>query len=337
MPNHVANRITLKGDPAKLEAFIERLERPILNSERYSTRGILLMFEKQLLTPGASLDDALPDEAIQAFAEKLSLPVEVLLEAEMGDLIAQRLDQAWNRSALSSLAFLEASLDRGALAQLCERVAFDQDWPRRLSDKPKEGLPEVLRSRLISPIQVKPKSEFDFSTWKPLNYMSSILGFNGSLFGSAYRKSPLYELDVIFNGSACKSTPAVSDGAKLLTKIYSAYADHVKSWGTKWNAYDIQINCSGDQLDIWFDTAWSPPSPVIEAILDDRNFESLDIRHAYAEVGSGFCGVTSRHKGFIDRLEGDLVICADDCEGEDQPECQTEIPRWLPEMRDYGG
>jgi hypothetical protein len=38
-------------------------------------------------------------------------------------------------------------------------------------------------------------------------------------------------------------------------------------WGTKWNAYEASIEDeSWDRLLICFDTAWSPPEPVIAAL-----------------------------------------------------------------------
>lgn len=32
-----------------------------------------------------------------------------------------------------------------------------------------------------------------------------------------------------------------------------------KNWGTKWNAYDCRVKEVGDNLVIWFTTAWCPP------------------------------------------------------------------------------
>lgn len=43
------------------------------------------------------------------------------------------------------------------------------------------------------------------------------------------------------------------------------------NWGTKWNAYDINIESEWDggdccEMEIHFDTAWSAPFPIIEAL-----------------------------------------------------------------------
>lgn len=39
-------------------------------------------------------------------------------------------------------------------------------------------------------------------------------------------------------------------------------------WGTKWNAYSTRINICGNSVDIYFDTAWSPPRPFITAFFN---------------------------------------------------------------------
>jgi hypothetical protein len=47
------------------------------------------------------------------------------------------------------------------------------------------------------------------------------------------------------------------------TGFWSWYDWSCENWGTKWNAYDVDI-CPGEQL--IFNTAWAPPEPVFEAI-----------------------------------------------------------------------
>jgi len=49
------------------------------------------------------------------------------------------------------------------------------------------------------------------------------------------------------------------------------YDWNIFNWGTKWNAYGIHIESEWDgddccEMEIHFDTAWSPPFPVIEAL-----------------------------------------------------------------------
>lgn len=52
------------------------------------------------------------------------------------------------------------------------------------------------------------------------------------------------------------------------------------SWGTKWNASDVEIDSSGyGYAEITFTTAWCAPTPVIEALRE--KFPLLDIAARY--------------------------------------------------------
>lgn len=80
-------------------------------------------------------------------------------------------------------------------------------------------------------------------------------------------------------------------------KIQYGYTDwyhwSIANWGTKWNACDVTQDHIGERgFIIYFDTAWSPPVPVVEALID--RFPEADIRLSYMEPGVGFAGeVTS--------------------------------------------
>lgn len=80
-------------------------------------------------------------------------------------------------------------------------------------------------------------------------------------------------------------------------KIQYGYTDwyhwSIANWGTKWNAGDVTQGHIGEcGFVIYFDTAWSPPVPVIEALI--TRFPDADIRLSYMEPGVGFAGeVTS--------------------------------------------
>lgn len=69
----------------------------------------------------------------------------------------------------------------------------------------------------------------------------------------------------------------------------------VKNWGTKWNAYDIVVNA--EEPSITFDTAWSPPTPIIEKL--SECFPSIKIIHKYFDEGHGFWGTATYEKGTI--------------------------------------
>jgi len=65
----------------------------------------------------------------------------------------------------------------------------------------------------------------------------------------------------------------------------------IAHWGTKWGIYDVEL-LEGDfedgRLEYTFQSAWSPPVPVIEAM--SKRFPSLTFALDYFEGGSGFMG-----------------------------------------------
>lgn len=69
-------------------------------------------------------------------------------------------------------------------------------------------------------------------------------------------------------------------------------------WGTKWNAHNCYIEHQSDGLlDIWFDTAWSPPVGVYRAICE--SYPDLNLVAKYIEDGMGFAG-------YYENIDSDL-------------------------------
>lgn len=71
----------------------------------------------------------------------------------------------------------------------------------------------------------------------------------------------------------------------------------VSNWGTKWDVYDFHIAWVDEEnrmLSVNFNSAWSPPIGVYEAMEAHEGIES--IRATYFEPGSCFCG--SYEEGF---------------------------------------
>lgn len=67
----------------------------------------------------------------------------------------------------------------------------------------------------------------------------------------------------------------------------------VNNWGTKWNANsaalsDICITLDGFSATIYFDTAWSPPNPVVHRL--SELFPEVTFSLEYTEPGMGFSG-----------------------------------------------
>lgn len=65
----------------------------------------------------------------------------------------------------------------------------------------------------------------------------------------------------------------------------------IANWGTKWGFYEVEV-LEGDpaqgRLEYTFQTAWSPPIPVVEAMA--KRFPSLVFALDYFEGGEGFMG-----------------------------------------------
>lgn len=58
----------------------------------------------------------------------------------------------------------------------------------------------------------------------------------------------------------------------------------VNNWGTKWNAYETEIEY-GEKLVIKFQTAWTVPYPFIIALSNKAEFNDFELRY----IDEGFC------------------------------------------------
>ena len=70
-------------------------------------------------------------------------------------------------------------------------------------------------------------------------------------------------------------------------------------WGTCQNAcyFGPPINATDRRADLAFETAWSPPSPVIIAL--SKQFPTLNFTLRYWECGCGFSGILRVRNGCI--------------------------------------
>ncbi len=68
------------------------------------------------------------------------------------------------------------------------------------------------------------------------------------------------------------------------------YSWRLANWGTKWDAYDIQILTEqGDQdLEVAFNTAWSPPEGIVAALR--IQYPDLSLSWFYDEPGCEIAG-----------------------------------------------
>jgi len=71
----------------------------------------------------------------------------------------------------------------------------------------------------------------------------------------------------------------------------SWYEFHIAEWGTKWNACDPSLDDNGDRLIYTFDTAWSPPGPIVLKL--SELFPNAEFELKYIELGMSFAGTYS--------------------------------------------
>ena len=70
----------------------------------------------------------------------------------------------------------------------------------------------------------------------------------------------------------------------------------IANWGTKWNAYKIEVVERDDyRIVIKFETAWSAPRPVIEKLAS--MFPQYSFNHEWYERGMAFCGSAQYYEG----------------------------------------
>lgn len=68
------------------------------------------------------------------------------------------------------------------------------------------------------------------------------------------------------------------------------YEWRINEWGTKWGAYEVKRR-DYQGVCITFQTAWSPPFPVIAEL--HRRFPECSVNLEYFEMGGAFCGGVS--------------------------------------------
>lgn len=91
------------------------------------------------------------------------------------------------------------------------------------------------------------------------------------------------EPELIFRGPCNSVHPHVVDG---VTYAHCWNGWNRDNWGTKWNGYDTKIEpVEGDLCRLRFDTAWSHPSPVLEALAARFPDEEVTVEWADEDFG----------------------------------------------------
>jgi len=103
------------------------------------------------------------------------------------------------------------------------------------------------------------------------------------------------EPESIFHGGCNSQHPhPKEDGSGFYEHCW--YNWNIEHWGTKWNAYDSSVTGGpGDQAIVQFDTAWSHPAPVIEALSRRFPDENIDVMFADEDLGFNLGAYTMRN------------------------------------------
>lgn len=88
--------------------------------------------------------------------------------------------------------------------------------------------------------------------------------------------------------AAAKHGPMNEEEQEVQAKFgYRSWYDFcVAEWKTKWEAQVHKHVIDGDSLIVWFDTAWSPPDGIFEAMYA----AGILVEAAYCEQGIGYMG-----------------------------------------------
>lgn len=102
--------------------------------------------------------------------------------------------------------------------------------------------------------------------------------------------------------------------------FYNWYGWRIKNWGTKWNAWECQLEWDdGDTKAISFYTAWNAPNPVIKKLAE--MFPNVTIEHSWSDEGIlSNCGI---HR----YSDGKLIFSQDTQDEEVQKQIFQDI--WL--------
>ena len=134
------------------------------------------------------------------------------------------------------------------------------------------------------------------------------------------------QIDMIYNIMNTEDTPLcqtlIPMDEKLLEisgisdnyEVQGWYEWRLENWGTKWDVYETQCTrINANTLQLYFYTAWSPPIPVFDKLVD----MGFEINARYLDEGWGYIG---------EYTDGD-DWCTTDVESvvEDYPELDFEF------------
>jgi len=133
---------------------------------------------------------------------------------------------------------------------------------------------------------------------------------------------------------------------RLLHSTNHWYDWNIRNWGTKWNAYDVEQSDTFDMDDIDddlnsitynFNTAWSPPDKIIEALAN--KIEELKLKVTFDwfyEEEQGWGGELN-YDGNTLNVVGEWDIPASHADYESRDKVENCLCGWSEDMDDWFG
>lgn len=93
---------------------------------------------------------------------------------------------------------------------------------------------------------------------------------------------------------------------EYMVPVEGTNMDRVNAWGTKWDISEPSIHhiVEDGVIDLYFQTAWGPPSEAFMTYLDEN--EDIDIEWCYYEGGNAFLGVNGCDYELPDKLDSPI-------------------------------
>lgn len=135
---------------------------------------------------------------------------------------------------------------------------------------------------------------FSFNTIIPMPESLRIESGSRTDCGIKYIKSGYVLTDWMKKWSKEEIDKAVELGKKALENIRKYghkdwYDWSIEKWGTKWDAYEVEVSAAESFIDLSFQTAWSTPFEVMKEL--SRQFPNLTVYVQYADEDLGCnCG-----------------------------------------------
>ncbi len=312
MPNWCSNRLKISGSSDQITLLTGKFQNISGHQQRNALRMVIIHCWYIFVHKGESMDE---DSKIMDVYERI---LDISNNEKMTLEICAEVRNLFFELALTVEKIGEEKLDvatKETLLRICNHSKGDflgwgnndtgEDTWNQFVTKANELLEE--------PENKEQKFQFDFGVFRSPMASHKVNGFNGRIFDSIKKEA----------------------GDTLVEDFPSGagYGGNVANWGTKWNAGSAYFDIQDERIIIDFDTAWSPPTPVIYAM--SEQFPELTFEHIYAEQGVNYCGLLEVSNGCILTEEQDELEWSESENEDDWPDVVG--PEYVLELEHFGG